>query len=225
MGILCEALKIDIRKHRLIAFVGAGGKTTLIYELARELRSMGYSVAVTTTTHMGEKGRYGFVPIGVPCGQGKIKGSSPLAPKKLLAEYDVVLTEADGSRRLPFKVPDGHEPVLPEGVHLVVGIAGASAVGGTFAERCCRYPVACKHFFFFSSEKIELRHLVEALDAPWGQKKGVLCDYRRVIGQGEFLDEKQREYFKNLELYFETFCHKGLDGQQQKDMLYLIPKP
>lgn len=206
MGVLCESLNIDTGRHRLIAFVGAGGKTTLIYGLSRELRSMGYSVAVTTTTHMGAKGRYGFAPIGVPCGDGKIKGSSPAASAKLLLDYDFVLTEADGSRRLPFKVPESHEPVLPEGAHLVVGVAGAAAAGGTFAEKCCRYPLACRYFACEPSERIGVHHLVEALNAPWGQKKGVVCDYRWVIGQGDLLDEKQRAYIRSTAGWGEEGC-------------------
>ncbi|MCI8319824.1 MAG: putative selenium-dependent hydroxylase accessory protein YqeC [Dorea sp.] len=195
---LMELLKIDASRHRLLAFVGAGGKTTLIYELAMELGSMGYSVAVTTTTHMGADGRYGFTPIGIPCGEGKIKGISPAAPYKLLGEYDFVLTEADGSRQLPFKVPESHEPVLPENVNLVVGMAGAAAVGRTFESMCCRYPLACRCFFCRPDDRIELTHLAESLTASWGQKKNVTCDYRYVIGQGDLLDEKQKEYIRDL---------------------------
>ena len=54
---LISMLKIRPEKHRLIAVVGAGGKTTLIYELARELKKAGYRAAVTTTTHMYKEGR------------------------------------------------------------------------------------------------------------------------------------------------------------------------
>lgn len=198
MGVLTEALKIDMDKHRLIAVVGGGGKTTLIYELAKELGDAGYSVAVTTTTHMEEKGRYGFMPIGESCGGGKIRGSSLLAPCGFLEKYDFVLTEADGSRGLPFKVPDVHEPVLPEGVRLVVGMAGASAVGKVFAENCCRYHLACRFFDCEPDEKIGLHHLAEALTSPWGQKKNVVCDYRYVVGQGDLLDEGQRKYFSGI---------------------------
>lgn len=36
----------------ITAFVGAGGKTSAIFAVCRELRQRGFSVAVTTTTHM-----------------------------------------------------------------------------------------------------------------------------------------------------------------------------
>ena len=71
---LTGLLRIVPGKHRLITVVGAGGKTTLIYLLARELTDAGYKVAVTTTTHMQAEGRYGFRPLGIPCEDGKIKG-------------------------------------------------------------------------------------------------------------------------------------------------------
>ncbi|AQS09808.1 hypothetical protein CLOBY_19390 [Clostridium saccharobutylicum] len=49
---LVETLKIDINKKNIISFVGGGGKTSLIYELANELSKLDKKVIVTTTTHM-----------------------------------------------------------------------------------------------------------------------------------------------------------------------------
>lgn len=190
---IIEALEIDVEKHRLIAVTGAGGKTTCIYELAKELREMGIPAAITTTTHMEENGKYGFVPAGEAEGNGKIRGNGTDFPKALLKKYKVVLVEADGSRRLPFKVPAEHEPVLPEGVDLVIGVAGASALGKSFEESCLRYEIACKHPGFQAGDTIKVRHLLEALSSDWGQKKGVACDYRYLIGQAELLSRSQTE--------------------------------
>ena len=39
-------------KNKIIAVIGAGGKTTLIHRLAEEYRRKGASVLVSTTTHM-----------------------------------------------------------------------------------------------------------------------------------------------------------------------------
>ena len=38
-------------KNKIIAVIGAGGKTTLIHRLAEEYRRKGASVLVSTTTH------------------------------------------------------------------------------------------------------------------------------------------------------------------------------
>lgn len=40
------------KKGRVIAVVGAGGKTTLVYRMAKQLRDDGFKVLLTTTTHM-----------------------------------------------------------------------------------------------------------------------------------------------------------------------------
>lgn len=50
--LLMKALKIDTNKKQVISFVGGGGKTSLIYELGKELSKLGKKVIVTTTTHM-----------------------------------------------------------------------------------------------------------------------------------------------------------------------------
>lgn len=49
---LCDALGIGDRVPKLISFVGAGGKTTTMYQLADELAEQGKKVLVTTTTHI-----------------------------------------------------------------------------------------------------------------------------------------------------------------------------
>ena len=46
---LTEALGI---RPGVTALVGAGGKTSALLQLARELRSAGHTVAITTTTHI-----------------------------------------------------------------------------------------------------------------------------------------------------------------------------
>lgn len=190
---LTEYLKISPDRHRLIGVVGAGGKTTLIYLLAKELTQKGYRVAITTTTHMQSEGRYGLVPVGIPCEEGKIKGISAEYPETLLESYDVVLVEADGSRCLPLKVPAEHEPVLPKGADLIIGVAGASAVGKTFQEACHRYERVCRELPCAPDEVIRPHHIVRILTSQTGQKKGVSCEYRYVMNQIDVLSKKDRE--------------------------------
>ena len=49
--------------------------------------------------------------------------------EKLREECDVLLIEADGSKRLPVKVPAEWEPVIPEFADLVIGVIGLDALG------------------------------------------------------------------------------------------------
>ena len=47
-----DLLELDIEKYPVIAVVGGGGKTSLIYRLNQELLSIGKKVIISTTTHM-----------------------------------------------------------------------------------------------------------------------------------------------------------------------------
>ena len=51
MGIW-EQLVLDMARHRMVALVGAGGKTSTLYALARQAADSGRTVVVTTTTHI-----------------------------------------------------------------------------------------------------------------------------------------------------------------------------
>lgn len=208
---LLDSLQICMEKHRLIAVVGAGGKTSLLYSLAKEIQEAGYRAAITTTTHMEAEGRFGFTPVGAGFRDGKIQGVAAEIPKELLEFYDVVLVEADGSRRLPFKVPAAYEPVIPEGADLVIGVAGASAVGQTFKQACCRYEAACERFGCRPEDIINLEHLAESLSCEWGQKKSVCCEYRYFLNQAELLSEEEKNYFsRRMEQTGELGCVASL---------------
>ena len=131
------------------AFVGAGGKTTLIHKQAAQFRAEGKRVFVTTSTHMfmepdtvlsddpevilGELNRTGYVMAGIPEGE-KIRSLSPGTYKKVCAHADVVLIEADGSNRKPIKFPNSGEPVLYDNVEEIVVVCGLQALGKPLRE-------------------------------------------------------------------------------------------
>lgn len=58
---VCEIIELQKKCPRIISVVGAGGKTTLIFRLAEELRQMGKRVLITTTTKMYVPKQY-YVP-------------------------------------------------------------------------------------------------------------------------------------------------------------------
>ena len=151
---LCEALQI--RKGDIVSFVGAGGKTTAMYRLGRELADQGWRVIATTTTMMRppfssqaqalivhqdrtellrctlQALDYGS-PVAVASdylkSKNKLKGIGPDLVPALLELADAVLVEADGSRGLPIKAPAAHEPVVPAQTTLLVPMVGMDAVG------------------------------------------------------------------------------------------------
>ena len=55
-----ELLQINYEKYPVIAVVGGGGKTSLIYRLTDELIDKGKRVIITTTTHMAGESELPF---------------------------------------------------------------------------------------------------------------------------------------------------------------------
>lgn len=125
----------------LTAVIGSGGKTSLLYELAEELRPYG-TVLLTTTTHIMKPPQYPFAATvsaltAALAAHGAACAGSFTAEGKLTAPdfpgwqtaADFVLVEADGSRRLPAKAHAPWEPVLPPERRRTVCVFGASALG------------------------------------------------------------------------------------------------
>jgi probable selenium-dependent hydroxylase accessory protein YqeC len=140
---LRELLK---ENERVVAFVGAGGKTSLIYTLARQLSGWGHKVLITTTTKMHPPARnlllldsvnkipfYKHLTVGkcIDPDSGKLLGVHPDEIQHLRERFGAqfVLVEADGAAGRPVKAPAGHEPVVPSSVDLVVGVMGLDALG------------------------------------------------------------------------------------------------
>jgi molybdenum cofactor cytidylyltransferase len=151
-----EALRI--RRGDVISLVGGGGKTTLMFRLADELTTAGWKVVTTMTTKIfvGQMSRaparlvlqgegallaqlsgllaeHGHVLVAgsTLVEQDKVQGLEPALVDRLAAHpaVDAVLIEADGSRRLPFKAPAAHEPVIPSSATIVVPVAGLDVLG------------------------------------------------------------------------------------------------
>jgi probable selenium-dependent hydroxylase accessory protein YqeC len=145
---------LGIRRGQVVAVAGAGGKTTLVYTLAREARELGLSVLVTTTTHMGTLPEAVTGPVFVEAdgnpepalrsaleGEGratllgrrvrddKLEGLAPERVDALAALADVVLVEADGARGRSLKVPAPHEPVVPRSATHLVVVCGLDVLG------------------------------------------------------------------------------------------------
>lgn len=125
------------------AIVGAGGKTALIKRYAAEYLKQGFKVFVTTSTHMFieedtlltddadeiirelEEKRYVMAGIKE---NSKIKSLSPETYSKVCKYADIVLIEADGSKHMPIKFPDTHEPVIYDNVDEIVVVCGLHAL-------------------------------------------------------------------------------------------------
>lgn len=206
----------------VIALVGAGGKTTLMYELARKYAGCGAKVLVTTTTHIQrpEDGHWVMHPeeaeqlwrqgtyavAGIPCEEGKL---CSLAEKELNAYIqmaDVVLLEADGSKHMPCKVPASHEPVIPPSCDIVIGVMGMRAWGKPLEEVCFRKEEAMRLLGISSHEILDEKRMAEILTAEAGTRKYVDDrDYYVMLSQCETKERMQaarriREFLKKQQL-------------------------
>ena len=125
----------------LTAVIGSGGKTSLLYELAEELRPCG-TVLLATTTHIMKPPQYPFAETaeqlsaalaaeGVACAGSFTPEGKLTAPDfdGWQQAADFVLVEADGSKRLPAKAHETWEPVLPPQRTRTICVVGASAFG------------------------------------------------------------------------------------------------
>jgi probable selenium-dependent hydroxylase accessory protein YqeC len=149
-------LALGISSGDVAAFVGAGGKSSTIVAIARELSEAGMTVLAVSTTKLfvSEAEKIGPLVISedadelrakskealargssaVVVGSGllsknRVGGVEPSAVSSLASLADVVLVEADGSRRRPIKGTADHEPVLPDSATLVVAVGNISAFG------------------------------------------------------------------------------------------------
>ena len=134
---------LEIRRG-VTALIGSGGKTTMLYTLARELSRRG-RVLCCTTTHILPPDHMPVLTdptaaqlaqgAALPClcaGSSAVGGKlGPLAvpTEELAARWDYVLVEADGARGLPLKAHLPHESVIPPQAGDVILVAGASGLG------------------------------------------------------------------------------------------------
>ena len=138
-----------IKSPALISITGGGGKTTLMFALARSMSARGARVVVSTTTkifvpsryeggrlivglpdirELGELlGREGILTLGSSLKDGKLIGSAPEAVDRIYSSgvADCVIVESDGARGMPFKAYESYEPVIPLMTTFHIAVVGA----------------------------------------------------------------------------------------------------
>lgn len=160
-------LALGISPGDVVAFAGAGGKSGAIVAVAGELVEAGMTVLVAPTTKMlvkeaerigplstsedaGElraevesalaKGAPAVVAGSALISKNRVGGVDPAWISTLAPLADVVLIEADGSRRRPIKGTADHEPALPDTATLVVAVANITAFGAPVNEEHVHRP-------------------------------------------------------------------------------------
>ena len=182
---ITEAMQLRLPEHAVVSVVGAGGKTSLIFAWARELASAGKNVVITTTTHMYRPERMEEDGIRIVVSDDPERPDKVSAPPaevldSLRDTADVVLIEADGSRRMPLKWPADREPVIPDYTDVTVCVAGLSALGRRTADVVYNaegLPDVLKR------ETADMNLIHAIVSSRDGGQKGVRGDFRVFMNQ------------------------------------------
>jgi probable selenium-dependent hydroxylase accessory protein YqeC len=119
------------------------------------------------------------------CSNGELSrlcAIEPAWPLRLAPFFDLVAVEADGSRCLPVKAPAAHEPALPEGADIVLGLIGLDCLGKPMDSATVHRPelfaalTGCAR-----GEAIRPEHLLALARSSEGLFKNCALGTRRVL--------------------------------------------
>ncbi len=190
-----------------IALVGSGGKTTAMFQLARDF---GSRVILTTTTHLAldqleEADKHFTVEsvedlpsenldikenilmfTGPQVEPNRVKGLDQdiLFQLAALAEQwgSPLLIEADGARLLPIKAPAEHEPPIPDFVDTVIVVIGLSGLGKPLNEKWVHRPELFSELVGLSpGSEISSQHLAAAITSHRGGLKNIPTTARKLL--------------------------------------------
>jgi probable selenium-dependent hydroxylase accessory protein YqeC len=199
MHSLLDAFAIPLSRHELISLVGAGGKTTTMFAIARALRTIHRRVLVTTTTNIFYPGKEECDAVlvdaapevnrfhGISGGTITVLGGSVVNERKLAGmdkgfieklhqekQFDHILVECDGSKRKPIKAAAHYEPVVPDNSTRTIGVIGLDAVGEPIdEEHVHRAEIFCAVVGRRLGERLDVQAVVELIASPRGLFKGV----------------------------------------------------
>ena len=203
---LAHALRLasSPASSQIISLVGAGGKTTALFQLARRLSDKS-PVIVTATAHLGvwqtsladhhiiAKGSDGLSSLpeqGVILVTGEIENerTKPVDNAVTLWLYEKskeqgipLLIEADGSRQKSIKAPAEHEPPIPEFSEIVLTVAGLSTIGKPLTEEFVHRPKIFSELTGLPiGQPITAKNIAAMLTHPQGGLKNIPPNARRI---------------------------------------------
>jgi probable selenium-dependent hydroxylase accessory protein YqeC len=214
---------LQLSKGGVISLVGAGGKTSLMFRLARELSRQGDAVLSTTTTKIYTPSRRqsSVVMISESASDlvieaGKIlrqkphisAGSRRIAFQNKLKGFTTetidqiwqsgvfrwIVVEADGAAGKSLKAPAEHEPVIPQCTRWVIGIVGLNAVGKPLTEKWAFRPqLVSKITGLAQGASINEAAIAEVLTNANGIMKGFPAQAKRYAFLNQAESKKRLE--------------------------------
>lgn len=180
-------MPIPLGEARMVAVIGAGGKTTTLGLLAQAYQQK--RVLLTTTTHIRpfsseicqrllcdptpQELEAALSLSGVTCagareGEHKLSALSPDLMELARKKAQLVIYEADGARMLPLKLHRSFEPVILPYTDLCIVVAGLSALGRTVQDcvHCYQlHPHWAQHPQLVVDEDVVLHCIQDAMQA------------------------------------------------------------
>jgi molybdenum cofactor cytidylyltransferase len=173
----------------VVAFVGGGGKTRLaaneVCLAPAHVRTVAaLPAALATSPHVLLTG-------DVDVASGKALGVSPDVLCTLQLPLTVLLVEADGARRLSFKAPAEHEPLIPACSTLVVPVVGMDAVGKPLSSQHVHRPELVSRIH--AGDTVTPEMIAAVIAHPHGGRKNVPAGARVVLLLNKIeSDDRQR---------------------------------
>ncbi|WP_372366621.1 selenium cofactor biosynthesis protein YqeC [Candidatus Uabimicrobium sp. HlEnr_7] len=149
---------LNLQSKEVISIVGAGGKTTLMFTLARQLSEYNLNVISTTTTKIFYpspqetsiiiQGYHSNKPISFEQNKhitiineilpnNKVKGfpANTIDAWLEIPNINYIIVEADGARRCDIKWPDiTKEPVIPKSTTTTIAVIGGDCFSKVLSE-------------------------------------------------------------------------------------------
>lgn len=201
---LFHALRLEnLPPAPAICFVGAGGKTTALFQLARQFVSAKLML-ITATTHLGawqtsladhhiitsDANKIQLPQTGVVLVTGEVENerTKPVSSEvlnwlraKSLEIGSPLLIEADGSRQKPLKAPADHEPPIPGFANVVIHVAGLSSLGKPLNdENIHRAEIFSKITGLPMGSAITKNAITNLMSHPQGGLKNIPPNARRI---------------------------------------------
>ncbi|PKO07576.1 MAG: putative selenium-dependent hydroxylase accessory protein YqeC [Chloroflexi bacterium HGW-Chloroflexi-3] len=230
-----------------VAWVGAGGKTSLIFAVAHEL--FPEKCVITTTTKMS-RSEIEFVDQPIKISEfdhfdvnrinnitliyksfaeneeGKITGFKSDELKALsdtLYHHQIpLLIEADGSKRKSCKFPGDHEPNIPSFVNKVCIVVGISAFGKPLTEEFFHRPEEIARALNISiGEIITADHIFQIIIHPDGGLKNIPDQAEKILflHQADYLTDNKE--INDLALRLKGFYDQVLLSEIKSGSLYI----
>ena len=202
------ARDLALKERELITLVGAGGKTTLMFALAKELLAGHKRIITTTTTKIyppepaqspalilgGTEvfpeikkvlDRHGHITWAAGrAAENKLTGGSLSDVSALWSSglTDFLIVEADGSAQRPIKAPGADEPVVPKETTLFLSVVGLSALNKPLNKAFAFRPEIISRLSGIPLDSpLTPEGIARLMVHPQGGLKGCLPNMRAVI--------------------------------------------